>query len=185
MEGFTLLHWAAEKGLADFCRRMGFACPATSALRHDYIRRVICSLRYFVDLNADVNAVDSRGLLGSKVDHGRCMGAEQRKFSPACKFKRLCEHQADSTAVCYGLQEHGSRTCAAGAYGPVAHAAQLESLKQLLPAYPTHTTSDKPRPKSRTGSQDPGAVEEVLLAGTSSMLKSSGQRSFAGAVRAA
>ena len=24
MEGFTLLHWAAEKGLADFCRLTGF-----------------------------------------------------------------------------------------------------------------------------------------------------------------
>ncbi|CAE7501080.1 invs [Symbiodinium sp. KB8] len=36
MEGFTMLHWAAEKGHSDFCR-------------------------YFVDLNADLNAVDSRG----------------------------------------------------------------------------------------------------------------------------
>eukprot|EP00913_Durusdinium_trenchii_P020275 g19048.t1 len=36
IEGFTLLHWAAEKGLADFCR-------------------------YFVALNADPNATDSRG----------------------------------------------------------------------------------------------------------------------------
>jgi len=35
IEGFTLLHWAAEKGLADFCR-------------------------YFVALNADPNATDSR-----------------------------------------------------------------------------------------------------------------------------
>ncbi|CAJ1381404.1 unnamed protein product [Effrenium voratum] len=36
IEGFTLLHWAAERNLADFCR-------------------------YFVALNADPNAIDSRG----------------------------------------------------------------------------------------------------------------------------
>lgn len=52
IEGFTLLHWAAEKGLADFCR------PHVNTFLSSH------AIRYFVSLNADPNATDSRGWLG-------------------------------------------------------------------------------------------------------------------------
>ena len=59
IEGFTLLHWAAEKGLADFCRSI------LGVLELGLAEMLFVRLRYFVALNADPNATDSRGCLGT------------------------------------------------------------------------------------------------------------------------
>lgn len=72
IEGFTLLHWAAEKGLADFCRQgqlkvltiwqlLLFAIYSVLAFRF------LPDCRYFVALNADPNATDSRGHLACSI----------------------------------------------------------------------------------------------------------------------
>ena len=74
IEGFTLLHWAAEKGLADFCRQGQLKVlmiwqPLVVLPFTPYwyclfsLFRFLPCHRYFVALNADPNATDSRGHL--------------------------------------------------------------------------------------------------------------------------
>ncbi|CAE7225546.1 invs, partial [Symbiodinium pilosum] len=107
MEGFTLLHWAAEKGLADFCR-------------------------YFVDLNADVNAVDSRGrtalqcAINSKNSEAELVLRELMGLVQATSDRML----GDAEEELAQMQEVASSTASNGQSGGIP-AAYVRVMQQI------------------------------------------------------